>query len=186
MHEPNHSFKTAMRKTHVIASGRIVALIFIFLMLAGQLPAQSLPAVNLKDVNGRVVKSSEIRANQKPMLLVFWSLSDQQSCKNLQGIVEAVGDTIGVEKVKIVTICSNEPGKMPAVIPWIRSEDLEVELYFDTNGALAREMGVKTPFTMLFDKDMKLVCKQAGYCSGSDAVVCEKIRNCLTAGSSGH
>lgn len=175
-----------MKSTCEIASGQFVASIITFLFLFDQLSAQPLPAVNLKDANGKVVKSTEIRAFQKPMLLIFWSLSDKQSCKNLQGIVEAVSDTIGAEKVKIVSICSNAPGSMPAVIPWIRSVDLDVELYFDTNGTLAREMGIKTPFTMLYDKDMKLVCKQAGYCSGSDAVVCEKIRNCIKDGSAGH
>jgi len=156
-------------------------LLFLLLFaLPSALDAQQmLPSIKVLNGNGRMIDISTIQSQGKPVLIIFWKLSDMASCKNLETIFQAVNDSLQDEKVKIVAICTDDAHSSLQVKPWLRAKEMEIELYFDTNGELRRAMGVNPPFTFLFDKNMKVFCKQSGYCAGNESILCSKIRDCI-------
>jgi len=88
-------------------------------------------------------------------------------------------DSLAKKNVKIVAICIDETGTSSSLLPYLKSNELELDVYIDVNGEFKRIMGVTVPFTILFDQNMKVYCQQRGYCIGSDKFLCEKINACL-------
>lgn len=167
-------------KTRLTISGFFFPILFLFGTAASAQPQpHQLPSVKLRDINGQPVNATHIRADSKPLLMIFWKFSDKASCDNLKTLVQTVNDSLIGEKVNVVAICSDDAVTSQQALPWIKSCELELDLYFDPNGDFRRAMGVKPPYTILFDKEMRIYCQQAGYCIGNESLVCTKIRECL-------
>jgi peroxiredoxin len=153
--------------------------LILFALPTVVLSQQTLPSIKVLNGKGRMIDISTIKSQGRPVLMIFWKLSDLTSCKNLEAIFQTVNDSLEKENVKIVAICTDEAHNNVHVKPWLMAKEMEIEVYFDTNGDLRRAMGVNPPFTFLFDKDMKVFCKQSGYCAGNESILCSKIRDCI-------
>ena len=180
VHLPNQTKQIKKMKTPTNQISKANLLFLILFALTSVLEAQQmLPPVKVLNGQGRMIDISTIQSHGKPVLMIFWKLSDMASCKNLETIFQTVNDSLQDENVKIVAICTDDAHSSLQVKPWLMAKEMDVELYFDTNGELRRALGVNPPFTFLFDKNMKVFCKQSGYCSGNESILCSKIRDCI-------
>jgi len=82
--------------------------------------------------------------------------------------------------VKLIAICVDCRGTWSYLKPFVQGKAWDFDVYIDVNGDFKRAMGVTdAPYTLLLDKNQKVVCRSAGYCSGNEEFVCQKILHCL-------
>jgi peroxiredoxin len=129
-------------------------LIFGFVSIGTLVKSQNdrLPNVDIYTLDGTRISASDIDSNIKPMVVFFWKTNDTKSIEQLSEMNEA--STLNGGNVKIVGICTDTPGTMQSVKPFVYANNINFEIYIDKNNDLKRAMNVpETPATFLFGKD---------------------------------
>jgi hypothetical protein len=144
--------------------------------------SRSFSSGRLVTSNGDNISASNIASNGFPVLLVFWDLCSDDCIKQLEalsGIKEEFLNEFGVQLIGIY-VANN--GNWANIKPLINGKSWDMEFYIDINGELAHTMSIPDlPFTMLYDSQMQLICSHIGFCSGMDELLCEKVKQCLSA-----
>jgi cytochrome c biogenesis protein CcmG, thiol:disulfide interchange protein DsbE len=157
---------------------KTLALILIALLPAARLSAQqnSIPDVDLRDLNGGIISSSQITRPGTPTLLVFWKSSNGKCCENLETIQSAWEETLLQRGVKMVAICIDCNGSWTQVKPIVNGNNWDFDTYIDVNGDFKRAMNIgDAPCTLLLDEDQNLICRYNGACAGSQDFICTNI-----------
>lgn len=152
-------------------------------LLITQIAAQktTFPDVDLLTLDGFPISATTITNDSMPLVLMFWKTYDQNSIDHLKVLNEAYESILKDMGIKFVAVCVDCIGKTGHVKPFVAGNDLAMEVYIDKNGDFERSMCVSyEPYTILYDQDMDVVCQYAGYCEGSDDMICEKVRSCFT------
>jgi peroxiredoxin len=135
-----------------------------------------IPAVDLRDIDGKIISSTEITTPGVPILLVFWNPDDAKCCENLEMMAEAWDETLRLKGVKMIAICTDCNGDWGQVKPIINGNNWDFEAYIDVNSDFKRAMSVgEGPCTMLFDQKQNLVCRYNSACSGNQEFICINI-----------
>jgi hypothetical protein len=166
--------------------GGALLLLLLGVMQAQQLPGP-LPFVDVFTLDGERISARSLTSDGMPMILVFFKTYDRTCLENLVEICEAYTDQLKQKGVKMMAICIDCVGKSEHVKPFVFGRDLDIDVYVDTNGDLKRSMGIPNgPYTILYDEQMKVLCKYSGYCSGAGDQVCRKMNECLGKMASAH
>jgi cytochrome c biogenesis protein CcmG, thiol:disulfide interchange protein DsbE len=161
---------------------KTIAIILIALLPALSLSAQqtAIPNVDLRDINGKIVSSSQITQPGTATLVVFWKSTSGKCCDNLDMLQDAWEETLSLRGVKLVAICVDCNGSWTQVKPIVNGNNWDFDTYIDVNGDLKRAMNVgDVPCTMLFGEDQEMICRYNGACTGSQELICENIINHL-------
>jgi cytochrome c biogenesis protein CcmG/thiol:disulfide interchange protein DsbE len=161
---------------------KTLALILIALTPAVSLSAQqaSIPDVDLRDLNGKIISSTEIIQSGKPTLLIFWKSSSGKCCENLETLQSAWEGTLAQHGIKLVAICVDCNGSWTQVKPIVDGNNWDFDTYIDVNGDMKRAMNVgDVPCTMLFDEGQNIVCRMNSACTGTEEFICSSIMDHL-------
>lgn len=141
--------------------------------------------IELRNVDGNIVKSGNIFSQNHPVVMIFWNSYNPRCCDNLENMQSAWISRLKESGVNLVAVSIDCRGSYSYVKPFIQGKEWEFDIYIDTNGDFKRALGVTdAPYTLLFDKNQKLICRHQGYCSGNEDMVCEKILHCLSESNS--
>lgn len=159
----------------------IIACLISGLLLTNLAAQQTtFPDVDLLTIDGFPISASTITNDSLPMVLMFWKTYDQESKNHLLLLNETYENILKDMGIKFIAICVDCIGKTDHIKPFVDGNDIDVEVYIDKNGDFERSMCVSySPFTILYDQNMDVVCQYAGYCVGSEDMLCEKVKNCL-------
>ena len=136
----------------------------------------TLPDVDLRDMNGKVVSASTIADSGQATLLVFWKSNSSKCFDNLDNLQEAWIESLRSQGVKMIAICIDCNGSWTQVKPIVDGNAWEFETYIDVNGDFKRAMSVGDgPCSMLFDKDQNLVYWYNSACTGTQEYICQSI-----------
>jgi hypothetical protein len=155
----------------------------VCILLGLSLSAQqaALPPVTLTSIDGISVKASDIKLENKPVLMIFWYSYDPHCCSQIDEMDEVYRARLGGMDFQLIGICCDQDGDAHHVKPLVNGKNWDMKVYIDKNGEFKRAMGVsECPYTILFDQDQEVVCKYFGYCAGIDDMLCEKIRECYS------
>lgn len=140
----------------------------------------SMPEVDLRDIDGNIISSSEIIMPGTSTLVVFWKSSSCKCYDNLEMLQELWDETLRQHGVKMVTICVGCNGSWTQVKTIVNGNDWGFDTYIDVNDDFKRAMSVgEVPCTMLFDEDQNLLCRYNSVCTGSQEFICNNIMNHL-------
>jgi peroxiredoxin len=149
----------------------------IFLSTLGQ--SLNIPETELLTQDGKTIQSSELFNGDSPIILVFWKTYEKDCCKHISSMIEAHDELLDSVNARLVCICIDCIGQTHHIKPFVDGKGWDCEVYIDKNGEFKRAMGVSsTPYTILYDED-KIICKYNGYCSGTEEMICTKLKNCL-------
>lgn len=142
-----------------------------------------LPAINLRDVDGKVVCASSITDSGRATLLVFWKSSSIKCCENLETLYDAWTNNLKAKGIKLVAICIDCNGSWTHVKPIVNGNDWDFETYIDVNGDFKRAMSIGDgPCSLLFDQDQNLVYWYNAACTGSEEYICHNLLEHLYPG----
>lgn len=155
---------------------KITLLGALFLCAIGQAQAQ-LPAIELKDINGKIVDVATLENGGKPFIISFFATWCKPCNRELNAIHEVYPDWVEETGVRLIAVSIDEGQNAQKVKPLVESEGWEYEVLLDPNSALRRALGVQMiPHVLIVDGKGKIVEQHRGYTEGSEEQLIEKVR----------
>jgi peroxiredoxin len=134
----------------------------------------------VKNLDGSALNLNDALSGVEGTIMVFWEMNDPECYKNLDNLNDAWLEKLKELNVNMVAICVDRQGNSSIVKPYVSGQGWDFDVFIDTNGELKRKLGITDmPQTVLLDKNQTFRCRYAGYCSGDEFQICDKIINCL-------
>jgi thiol-disulfide isomerase/thioredoxin len=156
-------------------------LFHLFLVLGLSAQAQenqaSLPNVSLKDLQGNTVNIAELATTGQPVILSFWATWCTPCKKELTNYADLYEDWQADFGVKIVAISIDDARNTAKVKSYVNGVKWPFDVLLDPNEDMKRSLNFQTvPFTMLLDKNGKIVYRHNSYVEGDEYIMEEKLK----------
>jgi cytochrome c biogenesis protein CcmG, thiol:disulfide interchange protein DsbE len=160
---------------------KTILIILFIAVIPSWLTAQpKIPEMELRTVDGIKISSATMFESGQPSVVIFWNSYNNRCCDNIENMQSVWLNQLKDKGVKLIAICVDCNGNWNYVKPFVNGKAWEFDIYIDLNGDFKRAMGITdAPYTVLLDKNQKVVCRSSGYCSGNEEFVCQKILHCL-------
>lgn len=161
---------------------KIVLSLLVLLFVAyttqatSQTRGQKLPSIEIKDLNGNAVDISKYSESGKITVISFWATWCVPCKKELNNISEMYEEWQEKYDMQLVAISIDDSRNMSKVKPYIDGQGWAFEVLIDANSDLKRALNWQTvPFTLLLDKEGKIVYSHSGYMEGDEFILEEEI-----------
>ena len=125
-----------------------------------------LPAVSLKNIEGKTVQTNKLENAGKPMIISFFATNCKPCLRELKAIQEVYADWQDETGVRLIAVSIDEGQNAQKVKPLA-----------DGNGDLKRAMNVSLiPAVFIVDGNGKVVYNHTGYTEGGEAELIKKVR----------
>jgi peroxiredoxin len=152
----------------------VLATMFITQSVLSQ--SQSLPAVTLKDLDGKDINTANLSNNGKPMLICFWATWCSPCKKELNTYADYYEEWQKETGVKIYAVTIDDQRTVNSVKPYVNSVSWEYEILSDVNKTFSQAMGVNSPpHTFLLNGKGEIVWQHVGYTPGDEEEVHEQL-----------
>ena len=139
-----------------------------------------LPAIQLKDLNGKVVDTSKLHNDGKPFVISFFATWCKPCNRELKAIHEQYIDWQEETGMKLIAISIDQAQNINKVKPLVDGEGWEYEVLLDPNSDFRRAVGVQMiPHVLIVDGKGKIVESRSGYTEGAEEHIIEKIRELI-------
>ncbi len=152
-------------------------LTILALAFAVQASAQSIPSVNLKDVNGKTHNTAALVGQGKPVIVSFWATWCSPCKRELNNYMEYIEEWQENYGVSLIAVSIDDQRTANRVGPYINSVEWPYQVLLDPNRDFARTMQVtNVPHTFIIDGTGKIVWQNNNYSDGDEEEVEEVLR----------
>jgi thiol-disulfide isomerase/thioredoxin len=138
---------------------------------------RSIPAVDVKALDGSVKSSSTFANDGKPMIIDFWATWCKPCIEELNAIHEVYADWQKETGVKLISISLDDARTMSRVAPFVNGRNWSYESYIDPNGDLKRAMNVNMPpHTFVVNGKGEIVWQHVGFAEGNEDELYEVVK----------
>lgn len=157
-----------------------VLLVVAFLAIVGIAQAQTLPAVTLKDINGKTVRTDKLSNDGKPFIISFFATWCKPCNRELSAISEVYADWQDETGVKLIAVSIDQAQNINKVKPLVDSNGWEYDVLLDPNSDFKRALGIQMiPYVIIVDGKGNIVYKHNGYTDGAEKELIEKVRELI-------
>ncbi|MFA9214011.1 MAG: peroxiredoxin family protein [Candidatus Methylacidiphilales bacterium] len=154
-----------------------VLILFTVNVLFAQEQKQTLPDLNLKDVNGKVVNVKDYAKKGKIVIISFWATWCTPCKKELNNINELYEEWKTKYDVIVVAVSIDNARNVMKVKPYVDGQAWPFDVLLDVNSDMMRAMNVvNPPHTFLLNKEGNIVYSHTGYLEGDEFTLEEKIK----------
>ncbi len=158
---------------------KILAIALMLMCLGGEALAQ-LPAVTLKDINGKTVRTDTLSNNGKPFIIDFFATWCKPCNRELKAIHEVYSDWQEETGVKLIAVSIDQAQNINKVKPLVDANGWEYDVLLDPNGDFKRALGIQMiPYVLIVDGKGNIVYKHNGYTDGAENELIEKVRELI-------
>ena len=151
-----------------------------FLAITGLAQAQKLPAVTLKDINGKTVQTDQLSNDGKPFIISFFATWCKPCNRELSAISEVYPDWQDETGVKLIAVSIDQAQNINKVKPLVDSNGWEYDVLLDPNSDFKRALGIQMiPYVLIVDGQGNIVYKHNGYTDGAENELIEKVRELI-------
>ncbi|OQX98822.1 MAG: hypothetical protein B6I24_04280 [Bacteroidetes bacterium 4572_128] len=155
----------------------IFFLILIIFSVNFSYAQKKLPSVEVKSLDNKVVKTSEISNDGKPIILSFWATWCKPCIKELNAINDIYEEMQEETGVKLIAISIDDSRSSNRVAPFVNARNWEYEILMDVNSNFKRAMNVQNiPHTFLIDKNKKIVWEHTSYTDGDEEELFDEVK----------
>lgn len=160
-------------------------ILFTFLVLLSSLVAfaqqpsgkSQLPAVMLRNLEGKNVKTDTLSNADRPIIISFFATWCKPCNRELTAISEVYADWQRETGVRLIAVSIDEGQNAEKVRPFVDSKGWEFDILLDPNSNFRRAMGVNLiPHVIVLDGQGKVVLSRSGYTEGGEEHLIEKVR----------
>lgn len=156
----------------------------LVLFLAAVAGFAQLPAVTLRNLDGKMVRTDTLSNAGRPMIISFFATWCKPCNRELAAIADVYEDWQQETGVKLVAVSSDEGQNTEKVRPFVESKGWEYEVLLDPNSNFRRALGVNLiPHVVLLDGKGKIVLSRSGYTEGGEEKLIERVRDLLKTGA---
>ncbi|MCI6671066.1 MAG: TlpA disulfide reductase family protein [Prevotella sp.] len=159
---------------------RVIFILLVSLFGSIGIANAQLPAVTLKDINGKTVRTDTLSNNGKPFIISFFATWCKPCNRELKAIHEVYADWQEETGVKLIAISIDQAQNINKVKPMVDEYGWEYEVLLDPNSDLKRALGIQMiPYVIIVDGKGNIVYKHNGYTEGAENKLIEKVRELL-------
>ena len=160
-------------KSHILRGGIALTFIAIFAVCSW---SQTLPTVQLKNMEGESISTGDIVTEGNQTLICFWATWCSPCKRELNNYAELYEDWQEETGVKIVAVSIDDQRSIRRVAPYVNSVLWDYEILLDPNKDFARAMQVvNVPHTFLVNGEGKIVWQHNNYSDGDEEEVYEQL-----------
>lgn len=155
-----------------------LVLLTSFVAFAQQPSGKSqLPAVVLRNLEGKNVKTDTLSNAGRPIIISFFATWCKPCNRELTAISEVYADWQRETGVRLIAVSIDEGQNAEKVRPFVDSKGWEFDILLDPNSNFRRAMGVNLiPHVIVLDGQGKVVLSRSGYTEGGEEHLIEKVR----------
>jgi len=132
------------------------------------------PNFKLESINGKYVELNSLFCNG-PILLSFWA-TWCIPCQEELAEYNKFFNEYSEKGLTLIAISTDTEKSVAKVKPFIKSKNYKFEVLLDTNSEAARKFyAQQVPFTVLIDKNGKIIYTHMGYMKGDEIKVKDLI-----------
>tara|TARA_B100000401_G_C52766828_1_gene701144 strand:- start:934 stop:1434 length:501 start_codon:yes stop_codon:yes gene_type:complete len=151
-------------------------LFFIAFILINTSLFSQIPSVEIKNLNGKIINTSQFDNNNNPIIISFWATWCKPCKQELENIHEVYEDWQEETNVKLIAISIDDSRNSAKIKPMVDAKGWEYEIYQDSNREFASKMGVNPiPHTFLLDGNKNIVYEHVTYSDGDEEKLYEKL-----------
>ena len=156
---------------------KLFFIIVVALMgIATNVSAQ-LPAVTLKTMEGKTIRTDTLSNNGKPIIIDFFATWCKPCNRELTAISEVYDEWVEETGVKLIAVSIDEAQNINKVQPLVDNHGWTYEVLLDPNSDLKRALGIQMiPYVLIVDGSGNIVYKHNGYTEGAEEELIEKVR----------
>lgn len=160
----------------------LIILLILGLQTQAQDKSRTIPAVDIKTLDGKNFNTAGITNNGKPIIISFWATWCKPCVNELNNIALRYEDWQEETGVKLVAISIDDARNLSKVAPFVNGKGWDYEVYLDPNSDFRRAMNVNmVPHTFLVNKDLQIVYQHNSYSEGDELKLYDRIKK-LAAG----
>lgn len=145
---------------------------------------KTIPAVEVKTLDGGSFNTSELNNDGKPIVINFWATWCSPCKRELNNIADMYEEWVEETGVKLVAISIDDSRNMAKVAPYVNGQGWEYDVYIDPNQDLKRAMNVNNvPHTFLLDGNGNIVWQHNSYAEGDEEELFKKIQKLAKDGT---
>lgn len=138
---------------------------------------QPIPKVDIKNLTGQVVTTTDFSNDGKPMIIDFWATWCKPCIEELNAINEQYADWQKETGVKLIAVSLDDAKTMTRVAPFVNGRNWPFEAYIDANGDFKRAMNVNMPpHTFVIDGKGNIVWQHVGFAEGNEDELYEVVK----------
>lgn len=139
-----------------------------------------LPAVELRDLDGKAVNTATLSNDGKPFILSFFATWCKPCLRELKAINEVYADWQDETGVKVVIVSIDEGQNTERVKPLVNGLGWEYEVLLDPNSDFKRAMNVNLiPHVFIIDGEGNIAYSHSGYTEGAEEELINKVKELL-------
>ncbi|GBU07760.1 thiol-disulfide oxidoreductase ResA [Bacteroidales bacterium] len=166
-----------MRKCFVLSGFLFVFCLGILAQEAGR---NNLPAIELKDIDGKSMNTSNFSNQGKPFIISFFATWCKPCLRELSTIHEVYEDWIDETGVKLIAVSIDDTRSSANVKTLVNGKGWEYEVFLDPNGAFKRAMNVNNiPHTFIIDGSGKIAWQHTSFSQGSENEMLEVVKKLM-------
>ena len=159
---------------------KLLLILFLAIFTNVQTTLAQLPAITLKTMDGKTVRTDTLSNDGKPFIIDFFATWCKPCNRELDAIAEVYEDWQEETGVKIFAISIDQAQNINKVKPLVNNHGWEYDVLLDPNGDLKRALGIQMiPFVRICDGKGKIVYKHSGYTDGAETELIEKVRELI-------
>lgn len=159
---------------------KLLLVLFLAIFTNVQTTLAQLPAITLKTMDGKTVRTDTLSNDGKPFIIDFFATWCKPCNRELDAIAEVYEDWQEETGVKIFAISIDQAQNINKVKPLVNNHGWEYDVLLDPNGDLKRALGIQMiPFVLICDGKGKIVYKHSGYTDGAETELIEKVRELI-------
>ena len=156
-----------------------IFLTLILLMISFSSIGQ-LPAVTVKDIDGKSIKTDTLSNNGKPYVICFFALWCKPCLRELNAISEVYEDWQKETGMKIFAVSIDDGQNADRVAPLVNGYGWNYDVLLDVNKDFMRSMNVSLiPCLFIMDEKNNIVKRKTSYTDGSEEMIIDEIRKLL-------
>lgn len=134
---------------------------------------------SLKDIDGRSVALSDF-LGRKVVLISFWA-TWCEPCKKEMVQLQELYDAHKDAGLQIISISMDEPETQGDVRPYIKQRGYTFPVLLDTETRVTNQLNPRraAPFTLIIDRDQKVVFEHESYVPGDEKTIEEAVLGAL-------
>jgi thiol-disulfide isomerase/thioredoxin len=138
---------------------------------------KSLPDITIQDLDGKKVNIAEYGSKGKIVVLNFWATWCGPCKQELTNIHDMYEDWQKNYNVELVAISIDDSRNIAKVKSYVKGNRWNYTFLVDPNQDLRRAFNFQAPpFTVLIDKEGKIVSTHTGYKNGDEYLLEDKIK----------
>ena len=154
---------------------KLLLILFLAIFTNVQTTLAQLPAITLKTMDGKTVRTDTLSNDGKPFIIDFFATWCKPCNRELDAIAEVYEDWQEETGVKIFAISIDQAQNINKVKPLVNNHGWEYDVLLDPNGDLKRALGIQMiPFVLICDGKGKI-----GYTDGAETELIEKVRELI-------